>query len=285
MRGAKLWVLAFLVLGACSSNDDGPANGSSSGTTSSGGSPSGASSSGSASSSGGSSSSGMSSGTSSGGAGDGGNPSPLSGLSDDFTAPTLSSAWSVLHPELVQLSIVSGALRAAAPVQSLWYEASQGPFVHRAVTGDFKATSRVRARSAASPASPPLQNIHLGGIMARSPAAGSENYVFIVVGNDVNDVSVETKSTLNGVSTFNGPSWPSGDADLRVCRIGATFRMFAREIGGGAWTESATFDRPDLPATLQVGALIYANTPSPDLAVTFDEITFAAASAPADCSM
>jgi hypothetical protein len=102
--------------------------------------------------------------------------------------------------------------------------------VYKLVNGDFTATSRVRARRASTPADPPAQSIHLGGLIARHPTAAAEDYVFIVVGNDENDLSVETKTTTNGASTYNGPTWPSGDAELRICRRGATFRMLKRDV-------------------------------------------------------
>jgi hypothetical protein len=208
----------------------------------------------------------------------------LAALTDDFSGAALSPAWSVLHPELVGVSVQGGALRLEATADSLWFNASQGPLVHKTVSGDFMITSRVRARSAATPAQPPSQNIHLGGLMARDPASASENFVFVVVGHDENDISVETKNTIASVSTYTGPAWPSGDAELRLCRVGSNFRMLKRDIAGGAWTEAATFDRPDLPATLQVGAVMYAHTQAPDLAVTFDELTFASIAALSDCS-
>ncbi len=101
------------------------------------------------------------------------------------------------------------------------------------------------------------------------------------MGYDENDVSVETKTTTSGVSTYDGPSAPSSDAELRVCRIGATLRLRKR-TGGGAWQDAAVYDRPDLPPTLRVGPVVYANASPPDLDVAFDEVVFASPT-PADC--
>jgi hypothetical protein len=207
-------------------------------------------------------------------------------MSDDFSGTSLSAAWSVFRPELVTITVSGGAMNVLAKTQSLWFNASQGPLVYKTVTGDFVVTGRVRARRASAPAMPPNQTIHLGGLMARNPAGPPENYAFVVVGVDVNDLSVETKTTVNGASTYTGPSWPSGDAELRLCRVGADLRMMKRDVSGGvAWTEAATFNRPDLPAALQVGGVIYANQAAPDLTVAFEEITFAPVSALADCAL
>ncbi|NUO53181.1 MAG: hypothetical protein HOV80_30405 [Polyangiaceae bacterium] len=121
--------------------------------------------------------------------------------------------------------------------------------------------------------------------MARDPAsdAGQENYVFIVVGFDENDVSVETKSTTNDMSDYIGPTWPGTDAELRLCRVGASFHLYKRAIGGTTWEEAMVYDRPDLGASLQVGPNIY-SLAAPDLTVSFDEVTFARVASVADCT-
>ena len=277
-RVGLVWVATVAALmGACSSSDDASVAGQDAGAT-----PDGANT-----SDGGPSAEGGA-GSDAGATNDAATDAPsgpgLAALSDDFGGATLSPGWSVLHPELVGVSVQGGALRLEATADSLWFNASQGPLVHKTVSGDFMITSRVRARSAATPAQPPAQTIHLGGLMARDPASASENFVFIVVGRDENDISVETKNTVASVSTYTGPTWPSGDAELRLCRVGSSFRMLKRDIAGGAWTDAATFDRPDMPATLQVGAVMYAHTQAPDLAVSFDEVTFAPVTSLGDCS-
>jgi hypothetical protein len=129
----------------------------------------------------------------------------------------------------------------------------------------------------------PVGPIHLGGLMARNPAGPPENYAFIVVGRDENDISVETKTTTNGASTYVGPTWPTADAELRLCRVGTSFTVYKRPLAGGAWTLAQTFTRADLPQSLQVGPFIYANTNQPDFEALFDEVTFAPVTNAADC--
>lgn len=252
----------------------------------------GSSTSASSSSSGGSStSSSSSSASSSSGGTDGGSDAttdastdPLAALSDDFQGATLNG-WTVLRPELVAITVAQGNLAVRATAQSLWFNASQGPLVHKSVTGDFKVTSRVRARRSSNDTLPPAANIHLGGIMVRNPAGPQENHLFVVTGrDDQGELSVETKTTTNGASVYTNPVWPSGDAEVRICRLASTFRLYKREITGGAWTPAATFERADMPAAVQVGAAIYANTQAPDLVVSFDEITFAAVANEAGCT-
>jgi hypothetical protein len=88
---------------------------------------------------------------------------------------------------------------------------------------------------------------------------------------------------VNSVSTYEGPSWPSGDAELRLCRVGSMFYLYKRALGAGTFTLANTYDRPDLPAKLQVGGNVYSLN-APDLVANFDEITFAEATSEADCA-
>lgn len=211
----------------------------------------------------------------------------IASLSDTFEGTELDPAWSVLRPNLVQVGVAGGALSLRASSHSLWYQASRGPLVHKLVTGDFRVTARVHARRSTDESLAPSQNIHLGGLMARDPASepsGVENYVFIVVGQDENDPSVETKTTDDSQSTYQGPSWLEPDAELRICRLGSTLRLYKRPVGAVTWTLAATFNRPDLPETLQVGPFIYAASNAPDLIVRFDEVVFADASVVGDCT-
>lgn len=212
----------------------------------------------------------------------------VANLSDDFAGNTLNAAWSVFHPELLNVAVSGGSLRMSVVQHALWFQNDEGTLIYKNVTGDFKLTSAVQARRTTNPNLAADRYVHLGGLMARDGNSASENYVFIVVGYDETDLSVETKTTVNGNSTFVGPSWPSGDAELRLCRVGSTFVVYKRAIGAGSWVEAARWDRPDLPATLQVGPNAYAFATgmpgAPDLTVNFDAAVFAPVSGLADCA-
>ena len=203
-------------------------------------------------------------------------------LSDDFEDGTFSG-WDQFNPQLVSVT-ESGGMLQLQPVTSLWFNASTGPLISKPITGDFKVTAFVSTRSLASPGSPPAPTFRLGGLMARNPnASAGENYVFIVVGADGNDLSVETKTTVNSVSTFQGPPWPPGEGDLRICRVGAQFTLYIR-TPGQPWQLRDTFNRPDLPATLEVGPVAYANVSPPDLTVSYESVTFARVNTISDCT-
>jgi len=201
-------------------------------------------------------------------------PSDLTLLDDDFEGSELAG-WSVFQPNTAAVSVAGGQLHLVPAARSLWYNTSTAAHVHREVVHSrFMMTAPVTVRSEATPDAPPQPQYRLGGLMLRDPSAASPNYVFIVLGADANDVSVESKTTVDGVSTYDGPPWPSGAGELRICRWDAEFRMLVRSPGG-PWSLQATYTRPDLPTRLAAGPLAYANNDSPDVRVRVDSIEFA----------
>lgn len=198
--------------------------------------------------------------------------------SDTFRGGSLSRSWSILQPDLVRTTVRGGALSLELTGPALWFNASTGVLVHKAVTGNFKATTTVRTSSAANTGEPPAPAIRLGGLMARDPASDStqlQSYVHIVAGNGPDGVlAIEHKTTQNSTSVYEAPAWPSGDAQLRICRLGSTFELYKRPLGSKRWQLGASYDRPDLPLTLQVGADVYSPNAPPDLRVRVDEIRF-----------
>ena len=97
-------------------------------------------------------------------------------------------------------------------------------------------------------------------------------------------IAVEWKDTLNSASTFSETPW-TPDAELRLCRVGATVAVYRRHVGDTSWgAPYFQTSRPDLPQTLQVGLNMYASQTVPDLDASFDRITFAPASSLADCA-
>ena len=198
--------------------------------------------------------------------------------SDSFEGSSLDGAWQIIKPEVVDLKVADGQLTLKLKARALWAGSQQGVLIYKLVTGNFKVTATVQARSASDPSKPPPPPVNLGGLMARNPAGGQnaapENYVHEVVGFAPTGIAVETKTTVNSVTQYEAPKWDSSDAELRICRLVAEFRLYKRMIGAKDWQLSAKFTRPDLPQTIQVGANIYSVAPTPDLSVTFKEIRF-----------
>lgn len=193
--------------------------------------------------------------------------------------------WSVFNPYAVDISTENKSLILTLRRRTLWFMNERGVLVYRPVDGDFKITAEVHAAKNSNPTQAPGGDgtVQLGGLMARDGNGGLENYVFIVIGDDGNGLSIETKNTVDSFSNYAGPSWDASEAELRLCRFGSTFNLYKRHLGADeAWMLAESFDRPDLPDTLQVGANIYTDS-TPDLRVRFDDLRIESISNEADC--
>ncbi len=183
------------------------------------------------------------------------------------------SSWETIKGSVFDLGFDTKAniLTLTLKQPASWLNNSQGGAVYRNTSGNFKITAIVKSVKNTSPTNPPSNRVHFGGLIARNPAGTTENYVHIVVGNAENGLAVETKSTTNNVSKYDAPKWSNAQAELRLCRVGSDFNLYKRAVNTTAWTLATTYSRSDLPASLQVGASIYAAT-VPDLRVTFENL-------------
>jgi hypothetical protein len=94
---------------------------------------------------------------------------------------------------------------------------------------------------------------------------------------------VETKSTKASVSEFAGPDWGDNEAFLRVCRVGPKVSLYKRMSSDDPWALATTYDRADLPETLQAGVDVYTND-QPDITVTVSDFTVEPVKSEADCT-
>ncbi len=315
MRWTSVGVLCSLIAVTACSSDDGSSNGSggagsggsggsgNSATGGNGGSGTGAVG-GSSGGAAGESGSGGSAGSSTGAAGgSGGSGGASCTFSDDFAGASLDPCWSILNGSssspLIDIMQSSGALhlQAIQTQNGVWYQGSTKSLVFQTLTGDFKVTTTAHPRKRSNGNEAPSLALHVGGLMARNPSSSggnTENYLFAMVGsNEQSQPGVEIKSTTNGTSIFSEPVWsdPLG-AELRICRLGASFYVYKRAPGSSTWIladhqgQAAAISRPDLPATLQVGMALNFSGPPNDLDVAFDEITLAspAPQSVADCT-
>ena len=195
-------------------------------------------------------------------------------LDDEFDGDELAG-WEIVNADRADVHLANDSLVIEPRAMSLWFDGSAGVLLAKRIAGDFVVTAPVRARSLSEPTQPPSPLFRLGGLMARDPGGAAEDYVFIVLGADDADVSVETKSTDDSKSDYQAPPWPSGEGSVRICREGARFTLLVREATG-TWIEQAMFTRDDLPDTLQVGPMAYANADPADLQVNFDAVRFTA---------
>lgn len=202
-------------------------------------------------------------------------------MSDTFAGETLGDKWNLYRPEAVSLVVENDQLVLTAVEESVWYHGDRAFMAYQEVTGDVSLTTPAYARRASDSSQPPDQEYQYGGLMLRDPASeqGEENYVFVVVGVRKPDglLNVEYKTTQDGKSKVKFVDWSSGDAELRIDRAGSEVTVSARELGEESWQVLTTYQRPDLPDTLQAGIITYAYSEGKgiyDLQMAFDGIDY-----------
>jgi hypothetical protein len=198
----------------------------------------------------------------------------LSPLSDEFDDAARFDAWKNLSTvegwpsqiEQVDVNATSPGALYLVPYTSTWFDDYHGVFFYKEVAGDFMATTHIKAAGKHTPV--PTSAYSLTGIMARTPRDGltpatwqpaHENWVFITTGigeAGYHEPQIETKTTVNSDSDLRLVPSAADWVDLRVVRIGQTFVMLYR-LPGAPWQLSRCFDRPDMPARLQVGLNAY----------------------------
>lgn len=186
------------------------------------------------------------------------------------------AAWELFNSEVYTIKQNEGSLIQVDLTQNaLWFQNDQGGLVYQTVTGDFEIQGRVLARKLTNDQEEVECSVCLGGLMARNPDNGSgENYVHLVTGNTPEGIGVEHKSTINGASDFDATNDGLADFDLRMVRKGNDFILSKRTSGATEWVEVITYNRPDLPATLQLGFNIYtaASGTLADLSVIYENV-------------
>jgi hypothetical protein len=183
--------------------------------------------------------------------------------------------WETINPQGVRISVDEQGLALELVGSLLWFNTDRGVLFGKDVEGDFRATATVRTEKTLNPAEPPGVDgsIQLAGLMAHA-SGPIENYVFIVAGSIGASTGVETKTTTRGNSVWvqRGPV-EGGDAELQLCRQGQMFTLSWRPADSTAdWTRMSTFDRPDLPEELLVGASIYTDG-VPDITARYEDLT------------
>lgn len=202
-------------------------------------------------------------------------------LDDSFDGDSLDPAWNVLHPGLVTVSVSGGALHltpTASGAPDIWYNGGEGPLVYKSVTGDFDVVATLTTRNPSIPADPPPPEYRLAGLMARDPAStpASSNTVHVALGagSTGQGTSYEYKSTDDSVSDWAATPTASPAGQVRLVRSGSTFEMHWRPTTMAGWTMIQSFNRPDLPATLQVGPMVYSVDAPASIEALFDDIVF-----------
>ena len=233
-------------------------------------------------------------------------------LSDEFDNPASLASWRHIDKteawnadQIERLAVANGWM-TIVPFTNTWYMDYRGVLLYKDVPGDFVVTTKLRV-TGRDGRSAPYAQFSLGGIMVRSPRKdsarnwqpGGENYVFLSLGSAelVGRYQFEVKTTERSNSNLEKILAASGDAELRVARIGSNMILLRRQ--GGNWVVHKRYSRPDMPATLQVGLTTYTDYPTasqvsayqhngsvirrgnPDLIANFDYVRFRRPKVPA----
>lgn len=204
-------------------------------------------------------------------------------LSDEFEGQSLDPSWLHHQSQYHDISVSNGSLvldidATVCNNNCPWFHNQSAGFLYKNVVGNFELIAVVESEEASGSNAGDDISSHtqLGGLMARNSNGTSENYVFNVVGTRFNVPSIETKSTTNDNSgTIEPFAITSTRAELRMTRENSIFRMYSRGLGASEWIHRSTFNRPDLPDSLQVGVIAYAFESYPeDLAVRIEYVRF-----------
>lgn len=181
--------------------------------------------------------------------------------------------WKTINGEDVDIGQTESGLAMTLTHRALWLNASKGVLFFTTVRGDFRLSAVVQTQKTSDSSQDPGRDgtIQLAGLMARAPTA-PENDVFVAAGSDASGLAVETESTTNAVSKVGASGWSSGDAELKLCRIGSTFTLWKRAIDSGDdFSLAATYRRDDLKGEVQVGPNIFSGS-APDITALFDNL-------------
>lgn len=232
-----------------------------------------------------------------GGGGIGGGGAPVGGggascgeLDDEFDVEGLD-CWD-LGPENARAteSWEPGVLVVETIQLGAWYQQDRSWALFKEITGNFAVATAVVTESIDTGLEPD-DPFNSAGLLARDPASvpSTERWILHSIGHQSATENIGTLSKSQTDPMF-APSAnfidTSGVASgrLLMCRIGADFTMWT-DTGSG-WLEGPGVNRPDLPATLQVGIMVDAYANDADLHAEFDYVRFADTppSVPNDCT-
>ncbi len=215
-------------------------------------------------------------------------PNTIALASDLFDGIELDSKWSVLRPEVVDVSVSNGELHTLPNSNSSWIDNAKGNFIYQNIEGNFRITSSMTVRRASNPAKSPQDDYNMGGIVLRTPGSAEDanNLVGVMLGTAEATFQSFLLSTSDGVTTTSGSASYDDVRSVRVCRIGDSVHLYTIEYGviGAEWELLKTVVRPDLPNIIQAGmATMAAKGTPPDMQVNFEQIQFMAITTAADC--
>lgn len=202
-------------------------------------------------------------------------------LNDEFNSPcslmnwhniTQVEGWDAEHFEELDISETHPGELRLMPHTSAWYADFRAGYLFKELTGDFVITASVQVTNRAGQAAIPVSNYSLGGIMLRTPVArqnptqwapDQENYIFLSIGRGTSNATFqyEVKSTTAGSSELVLSPISTNTVLIRLIRKGNAV-VVLNQVPGQDWNVHARYDRPDMPAHLQIGFVSYTDWPN-----------------------
>jgi hypothetical protein len=149
------------------------------------------------------------------------------------------------------------------PWTSAWFEDFRGPMLFTTVTADVLVSARLQGLGLN--AAVPHADYSFVGLALRAPqgpdsarSTGRSNWAFITSGTGRGGgiAQLETKTTQGSRSVLRLIASQPGWVDLAMARVGTTVVTMYR-LSGQPWRVAERYERPDLPAELQVGIIVY----------------------------
>ncbi len=223
------------------------------------------------------------------------NAADLSPLNTEFNAGLGNLTW--LDDSAVQAPTVENSwLRVWNTNRgSVWYSDTSGSMLYAYTTGDLMVETKIKSNQRTDQKARSDSRYTSAGLIIRDPdsSAGKMRWLVFNIGSQDGFFGTEVKTTRDStgfsLDSFLGNSslstWysnkiegSSNEFQLRICRIGAEFRFYAKPVTASNWQEeiisadtvkagseapvagingngAIRLQRPDLPTTLQIGIM------------------------------
>jgi TatD DNase family protein len=215
-------------------------------------------------------------------------PGPSFLFTDTFDSSTSLASYTETPPsERTSLTVASGLLQLVPAPHQAWYATGNGPALFLPVqpSGDFVIATQINPHLVGDVNARPTADYNVCGLLARS-LSDPADWVFAASGRGANaSTYTETKTTANGATTIYNFTAPAWQGEIRICRIGSTFRMYRRMNGDTGFVElTPALTRSDLAGTMQLGLAANGFTASPNVQCDYDWVRLASVSSLAGCT-
>jgi hypothetical protein len=168
--------------------------------------------------------------------------------------------------------VASDLLQLVPAANQAWYGQGSGPalFLPTRPSGDFVIATQINPHLVGNVNARPTADYNVCGLIARGVSDPSD-WVFVASGR--------------GTTNIYGVTAPAWQGELRLCRIGSTFRMYRRMNGDTGFVElTPTFNRTDLTGAVDVGLAANGYTAAPNVQCDYDWVRLGSVSTLADCT-